>query len=1440
MYLKIAMLGSLALCLLSPLQLSGQLLSNGIVNTSRSADWTHAGATIATGYTQCGSTVAAGTSAATVQGLINACAPNTYLLLGPGSFSFTTGLVLKSNIILRGSGSNSTFLSFSGSNGCSGSASNICVPSGDTNYWGGPTNTANWTAGYTQGATSITLSSTTNLAVGNPLILDQIDTQADNSALYVGCERGSSNPPGDSSTDCYSGAGPSGFQRGNSALTTIRGQQQVVKVTNISGTTVTISPGLYAGNWASGNSPGAWWATSPILNVGIENLSIDNSPDNTTCGASGGSCADGITFFNCENCWVKGVRSILTNADPTNGVSTGWAHIQWEICNHCTVRDSYLFGYLGDAYQIAANLGSDNLVENNIVQFPSLTQFYNADCEGCVSGYNFSASQLFHGPSANWLLQPSNFHSIDLYALEEGNIGAGHYGDSFHGTHDLDTFFRNRMDGNEPNAGNAISSNTVAMRLNPGSRYYNVVANIMGTVGYHSVYKSNINGSNTYSSVIGCGAYGEAGMPGDALSCPTSLWWGNWDNVTNAVRWCGNSSDTGWVGTCASTTEIPLSATGYPNSLPTLGDTGAGQSALPASFYYAAKPSWWPSGKAWPIIGPDITGGNVGQCNGGTNAKNEVISSQSSQCTGGSFTALATVISNPAMDCYFGIMGGPANGTGSALAFDASTCFASTPTLSAPNFTPSTLSAPGWVTISNSTTGAACFYTRDGSTPTMGSTAVTTHLYVAGSETIKAICSKAGFTNSPVGSQSYSPTVTPQFYISANSASDIPTPYPFINRCIACEWQDVLSSPSTSCATYNWAPLDSWITQSASHGSVNMYTFSHIPQCANGTTNDANPPTDIASGNTFFKNFVDKFWEHLGGISSIPANPTSYTNYKNMLYIELWNELNVGLYWTGTGAQMATMWTTALTESRKFCSDCIFIGGSTSAGGKGNEYYYTASLGVLQNLGTQKPDIASFHPYPCRTDVHNCPFVDTIESNNDSLCPGTPNIHCDVSVAGEAAYFRQHVLQDVSVIAWAGTLGIGTSEGGYGINDAVCDVLDGDWTHANVKTLRGAYVAQWMMAMEDAGTLFNLAYVDKDQRWMTFTGNGGASGATHCTQPAFTGKTAVNAGFNQMLTWLTSFTPSGPKVCTGASTFTMTCTLPGTVSSNPAEIKYYTGWLTTHSQSTSFTTQQNLQGTTSATGGTVTLSQEPILLTSPGTTFTLSTATAGTGAGTISGCAGSLATGASYSCTVTASSGSTLASVTGCGGSGTTTYAGIMPASNCTVTATFTLNSYTLSTATAGSGSGTVTGCAGSHLFGAAYSCSVTASTGSTLTSVSGCGGSGTTTYAGTQPASNCTVTATFTLNTYTLTVGTAGTGTGSISGCTSGTFNYGTAVSCTATPGGGSFFAGWSGGSCSGTGSCSFSLAANSTVTATFTLTPVVHVRLDGAQTFTGPQIQQ
>ena len=121
--------------------------------------------------------------------------------------------------------------------------------------------------------------------------------------------------------------------------------------------------------------------------------------------------------------------------------------------------------------------------------------------------------------------------------------------------------------------------------------------------------------------------------------------WGNYDVVTGAVRWCGNSSDPGWTTTCGGTSEVPTSLSKYANAVPAT-------TTLPASFYLSTKPAWWPSGKAWPPIGPDVTGGNAPNVGG-------------------------HAYTIPAQDCYLHVMGGAANGTGAVLNFNASRCYGS-------------------------------------------------------------------------------------------------------------------------------------------------------------------------------------------------------------------------------------------------------------------------------------------------------------------------------------------------------------------------------------------------------------------------------------------------------------------------------------------------------------------------------------------------------------------------------------------------------------------------------------------------------------------------------------------------------------------------------------------------------------------------------------------
>jgi hypothetical protein len=107
--------------------------------------------------------------------------------------------------------------------------------------------------------------------------------------------------------------------------------------------------------------------------------------------------------------------------------------------------------------------------------------------------------------------------------------------------------------------------------------------------------------------------------------------WGNYDVVNNTTRF--------------ENAEVPSGIANFANPVPS-------SQTLPASLYLAAKPSWWPSAKAWPPIGPDVTGGNIPNVGG-------------------------HAYTIPAQDCY-GTMGGAADGAGSVLSFNAANCYGTT------------------------------------------------------------------------------------------------------------------------------------------------------------------------------------------------------------------------------------------------------------------------------------------------------------------------------------------------------------------------------------------------------------------------------------------------------------------------------------------------------------------------------------------------------------------------------------------------------------------------------------------------------------------------------------------------------------------------------------------------------------------------------------------
>jgi hypothetical protein len=580
---------------------------SSIINFDRAIDWSSAGVVggiPSATWTQCGTTKSAGASAATINSAIQACSANTYVQLGAGTFNLTTGIVMKTGVVLRGMGADQTFLNFSGVDSCYGAYAAICMGSGSSSdYFADPkmqpggANSATWSSGYAKGSTQIVLNNigSNGISVGKYIMLDQASDSATNSG-YFNCEGTSQNPP------CSSEGGTS-YSRVVGGLT--RWPTQIVKVTGCSpscntGSTFTISPGVYSPNVSSGRSPGAWWPPSTIQNSGIENLSIDASN-------SGGN--KNIQLYNAANVWISGIRSIRDTATRSN--------IQMHAVTHATIQNSYFYGSQtghSQNYGVETLIASDCLIQNNIWQATVVPNLLHA-ATGNVYLYNYSINNTFDGGMSPF----AGGHSGGVqYNLFEGNIGQKVGADVTHGNSVMNTVYRNYLLGKDTGK----TSATNACYLNANSRYWNIIGNVLGTPAYHKAYE---NGSDTSIYALGSG---EGGVPLDSVVASTLMRWGNYDTVNAAVRWQNS--------------EVPTAAPNYPNSVPA-------SQTLPASLYYGSKPSWWPTAKAWPPIGPDVAGGNITNLGGHAN----------------------TI---PAQDCYTNVMGGPVDGSGSVLSFNAEAC----------------------------------------------------------------------------------------------------------------------------------------------------------------------------------------------------------------------------------------------------------------------------------------------------------------------------------------------------------------------------------------------------------------------------------------------------------------------------------------------------------------------------------------------------------------------------------------------------------------------------------------------------------------------------------------------------------------------------------------------------------------------------------------------
>ena len=563
--------------------------------------------------------------------------------------------------VVRGAGAKSTYIYLTGEAGCGGQDAGICMITGSPIYGGNPAvlppsgnQQCMWTGGLTKGSTSLTLSSCGGApTAGQLMVLDQANDTSDTGGIYI-CD----------SVTVTCTVESNGNYNGRQIGGVTHSQKQVVyvnSVTSLGGAsyTVTVTPGVYFNNIRSSQTPGAWWL-GIVQNDGLENMTLDQS----------GITDAGVGMYTCYQCWVKGVRSI----------DAGRSHVELFLSAQDVVRDSYFYknqSTYSESYTVEIESSSSSLVENNIFQQETNSLMFGQG-SGMVVDYNFSIDNQYAEPSVYVQTANAGHNAGNGMNLWEGNNFIGVQSDDSWGASTVSTFFRNNLLGWMPNK----SQDTIPLEIKDWSRAFNVIGNVLGQPGYATIYESyatsssgGVSGGSAAPNVsiyaLGWNGYGGIGgcsgpSPCDPLVRPTLMRWGNYDVVNAAVQW--------------NSTEASPAAVPYVNANFTSSYFSSLAHTLPNSLYYSSEPSWWPSSVAWPPIGSDVTGGNIGECSGGTYAGAQAISA--GQCTGGTLsTAWAShVNANPAQVCYLNVMGGPPDGTGSVLSFDASQCYASSGT----------------------------------------------------------------------------------------------------------------------------------------------------------------------------------------------------------------------------------------------------------------------------------------------------------------------------------------------------------------------------------------------------------------------------------------------------------------------------------------------------------------------------------------------------------------------------------------------------------------------------------------------------------------------------------------------------------------------------------------------------------------------------------------
>jgi len=415
-----------------------------ILGSARTIDWSLAGVWVSgvqgipareTIYT----TLSSGATLTQINSAISACPSGQTVKLGAGSYSVAGTINMKSGVTLRGAGPTLTTITTT-YNG------NTVQMMGDS----GTETDTNITSGYTKGSQTIVVTSSAAFAVGDLVIIDQL-----NDPSFV-------TATGSEGTCSWCG-------RDNGARTL----GEINRITSKSGTTLGLDkPLVYTYN-VTYTPQICNMSANPIVNAGIEDMKI------VTSGVRTSSVC--VNFLWAYGCWAKNI-----NAE-------GFYHkcfwiYAYDMC--CEIRGCYGHDMKGDfggdsGYVVnIQNQSSWNLIEDNIMN-KSHTGIIIGSSGGAanVVSYNYCHAVQHTTGSTYWFIHAAGAHGAHtIMNLFEGNQWPKIAFDYTWGSGSHHVCLRNQIRGDSQSV--AVSNNLSAIDVESWNSSISFIGNILGYPGY--------------------------------------------------------------------------------------------------------------------------------------------------------------------------------------------------------------------------------------------------------------------------------------------------------------------------------------------------------------------------------------------------------------------------------------------------------------------------------------------------------------------------------------------------------------------------------------------------------------------------------------------------------------------------------------------------------------------------------------------------------------------------------------------------------------------------------------------------------------------------------------------------------------------------------------------------------------------------------------------